>query len=314
MRRWLSAMAKKPPRATEQRNPRTRGLDTKSTLEILRAIHREDATVAQAVGRAVPAIARAVDAIVLALQRGGRVFYVGAGTSGRLAALDAAEIPPTFGTPAHMVQAVIAGGHRALTHAVEGAEDKRAQGARDLAALGLNRNDVVVGITASGSTPYVLGALELARRRGVTTVGVAANPRTPIARVAAISIVTETGPEAITGSTRMKAGSAQKLVINMLSTAAMVRLGRVYDNWMIGVALTNQKLHARGLRILAEASGSTVAEATRALRQSAHNMGIALIMLKTGATAREAQRRLRDSGGNVRNALARKEQTSKGLR
>jgi N-acetylmuramic acid 6-phosphate etherase len=296
-------MAKKTPRATEQRNPRTRGLDTKSTLGILRAMHREDASVAQAVARAIPAIARAVDAIVQSLQRGGRLFYVGAGTSGRLAALDAAEIPPTFGTPARMIQAVIAGGRRALTHAVEGAEDNRAQGARDLAARGLTRNDVVVGITASGSTPYVLGALEFARRRGANTVGVASNPKTPIARLAAITIVAETGPEAITGSTRMKAGTAQKMVLNMLSTAAMVRMGRVYDNWMIGVALTNRKLQARGLRILTEASGETVAEATRALRQSGHDMGIALIILRSGVTAREAQRRLRDTGSNVRVAL-----------
>jgi N-acetylmuramic acid 6-phosphate etherase len=296
-------MAKKAPRATERRNPRTRGLDTKSTLEILRAIQREEATVAKAVARAIPAIVRAVDAITQALQRGGRLFYVGAGTSGRLAALDAAEIPPTFGTPARMVQAVIAGGRRALTDAVEGAEDNRAQGARDLAARGLNRNDAVVGITASGSTPYVLGALKFARRRHAVTIGVAANPGTPITRLAKISIVAETGPEAIAGSTRMKAGTAQKMVLNMLSTAAMVRMGRVYDNWMIGVALTSRKLQARGLHILAEASGATVAEATRALRQSGHNMDVALIMLKTGATAREARRRLRGSGGNLRNAL-----------
>ena len=302
-------MAKKTSRATEQRNPRTRGLDTKSTLGILRAIHREDATVAQAVARAIPAIAQAVDAIVQAMRRGGRLFYVGAGTSGRLAVLDAAEIPPTFGTPARMIQAVIAGGRRALTHAVEGAEDNRAQGARDLVSRGLNRNDVVVGITASGTTPYVLGALEFARRCGATTVGLASNPRTPIARLAAISIVAETGPETITGSTRMKAGTAQKMVLNMLSTAAMVRMGRVYDNWMIGVALTNRKLQARGLRILAGASGATVAKATRALRQSGHDMGTALIILRSSATALEARRRLRDAGGNVRIALALKEQT-----
>jgi N-acetylmuramic acid 6-phosphate etherase len=299
-------MARKRPRATERRNPRTRGLDTKSTLEILRTIQREEATVAKAVARAIPAIARAVDAIAKALQRGGRLFYVGAGTSGRLAALDAAEIPPTFGTPARMVQAVVAGGGRALTHAVEGAEDNRVQGERDLAARGLNHNDVVVGITASGSTPYVLGALEFARRRRAVTVGVAANPGTPSARLAEISIVTETGPEAIAGSTRMKAGTAQKMVLNMLSTAAMVRMGRVYDNWMIGVALTSRKLQARGLHILAVASRATVAEATRALRQSGHNMAVALIMLKTGVTAREAQRRLRGSRDNIRNALARK--------
>jgi len=296
-------MARKTPRATEARNPRTHGLDTKSTLEILRAIQREDATVAKAVARAIPAIARAVDAIAHALQHGGRLFYVGAGTSGRLAALDAAEIPPTFGTPSRMVQAVIAGGRRALTDAVEGAEDNRAQGARDLAARGVNRIDVVVGITASGSTPYVLGALEFARRHHAVTVGVAANPGTPITRLAKFSIVAESGPEAIAGSTRMKAGTAQKMVLNMLSTAAMVRMGRVYDNWMIGVALTSRKLQARGLQILAQASGATVAEATRALRQSGHNMDVALIMLKNGVTARQAQRRLRGSGGNLRNAL-----------
>src|ERR1700681_3713968 len=173
-------MAKKTSRATEQRNPRTRGLDTKSTMGILRAIHREDATVPQAVARAIPAIARAVDAIVHSLQRGGRLFYVGAGTSGRLAALDAAEIPPTFGTPARMIQAVIAGGRRALTHAVEGAEDNRAKGAKDLAARGLNAKDAVVGIAASGGTPYVLGALEFAKRKGAITIGLTSNPRTPI--------------------------------------------------------------------------------------------------------------------------------------
>jgi N-acetylmuramic acid 6-phosphate etherase len=305
-------MASKPPRATEERNPRTRGLDSKSTLEILRAIHREDATVARSVARAIPAIGRAVDAISQALQSGGRLFYVGAGTSGRLASLDAAEIPPTFGTPSRLVQAVIAGGRRALTHAVEGAEDNRAQGARDLSERGLGRKDIVVGIAASGSTPYVLGALQFARRRGALTVGVTSNSRSPLSRVAVISIVTETGPETITGSTRMKAGTAQKMVLNMLSTGAMVRMGRVYDNWMIGVALTNRKLQTRGLRILAEASGATVAEATRALRQSGHNVPIALIMVKTGATAREAQRRLRDAGGNIRKALALDVQTPKG--
>src|SRR5712692_2586384 len=195
-------MKQKAPRATEQRNPRTRALDAMSTSGILRAIHREDVTVARAVGRAIPAIARAVEAIVAALNRGGRVFYVGAGTSGRLAALDAAEIPPTFGTPGRKVQAVIAGGRRALTHAVEGAEDNKAQGARDLAARQLSRNDAVVGISASGATPYVLGALGYARRRGAVVISITSNPRTPVARLAPISIVTETGPEAITGSTR----------------------------------------------------------------------------------------------------------------
>jgi N-acetylmuramic acid 6-phosphate etherase len=307
-------MARKKPKATEQRNRRTRELDKKSTLEIVRAIHREDATVAKAITSALPAIARATDAITAALRNGGRLFYVGAGTSGRLAALDAAELPPTFGTPARQVQAVIAGGRRALTHAVEGAEDNRAQGARDMAARKINASDVVVGITASGSTPYVLGALEFAQRRKAVTIGITSNPGTPITRVAKISIVTPTGPEVITGSTRMKAGTAQKMVLNMLSTAAMVRLGRVYDNWMIGVALTNRKLQARGLRILTEASGATVAEATRALRQSGHSIGVALIILKKGLGAREAQSLLARANGNVHNALTRTEHGSKGSR
>jgi N-acetylmuramic acid 6-phosphate etherase len=292
-------------RATEKRNSRTRGIDRKSAIGILRAIHREDASVAGAVRAALPTIARAVDAIAASLLRGGRLFYVGAGTSGRLAALDAAEIPPTFGTPPRLVQAVIAGGRRALTHAVEGAEDNRLQGARDLAARGLQAGDAVVGIAASGGTPYVLGALEFARKRGAVTIGLTSNPRTPITQVAQISIVVRTGPEAITGSTRMKAGTAQKLVLNMLSTAAMIRLGRVYDNWMIGVALTNRKLQARGLRILREASGAGVAESTRALRQSGHNLGAALIILKTGVSAREARRLLRETHGHVHNALNR---------
>jgi N-acetylmuramic acid 6-phosphate etherase len=299
-------MTRKISKATEQRNPRTRGLDKKLTLEIVRAIHREDTTVPRAVAGALPAIARAVGAIAQAFQHGGRLFYVGAGTSGRLAALDAAELPPTFGTPARTVQAVIAGGRRALTHAVEGAEDNRAQGALDLAARKLNSSDVVVGITASGSTAYVLGALEFARRRKAVTIGITSNPRTPITHAAKITIVTPTGPEIITGSTRMKAGTAQKLVLNMLSTAAMIRMGRVYDNWMIGVKLTNRKLQARGLRILAEASGATVAEATRALRQSGHNLDVALIMVKGGLRARDARRKLRAAQGNLREALLRK--------
>jgi N-acetylmuramic acid 6-phosphate etherase len=303
MRRWLFAMAQNTPKVTEQRNPRTRGLDKKTTLEILRTIHREDATVVKAIAGALPAIARAVDAVAEALQNGGRLFYVGAGTSGRLAALDAAELPPTFGTPKHLVQAMIAGGRRALTHAVEGAEDNRAQGGRDLADFHLSTKDIVVGITASGSTPYVLGALEFAKRKRAITVGITSNPRTPITEMAKISIVTPTGPEVITGSTRMKAGTAQKLVLNMLSTASMIRLGRVYDNWMIGVALTNRKLQARGLRILAEASGATVAEATRALRQSGHRMDVALIMLKLGESAAVARGKLRDTSGNIRDAL-----------
>jgi N-acetylmuramic acid 6-phosphate etherase len=300
-------MTSSTPIPTERRNPRTRAIDARSTLGIVRALHREDMRVAGAVGRAIPAVAKAVDAIVEALERGGRLFYVGAGTSGRLASLDAAEIPPTFGTPPSTVQAVIAGGRRALTRAVEGAEDNRAQGLRDLAKRRLRGNDVVVGITASGSTPYVLGALELASKRGAATIGVTSNPRTPVTRLARLSIVTETGPEAITGSTRLKAGTAQKMVLNMLSSAAMIRTGRVYDNWMIGVTLTNRKLQARGIRILAEAAGASVASATRALRQSGHDLRVALVMLKAGVTPQQARRRLQAARGSARAALAQKQ-------
>jgi N-acetylmuramic acid 6-phosphate etherase len=288
---------------TEQRNPRTRGLDTKSTIEILRALNREDQRVALAVRRVVPQIARAVDAIVASFRRGGRLVYIGAGTSGRLAVLDAAECPPTFGTRPKMVQALIAGGAKALRGAVEGAEDSATDGARDLAKAGVTKRDVVVGIAASGTTRYVLGGMEWAKRRGCVTVAVTSNPKSPLARVAQIAITPETGQEAIAGSTRMKAGTAQKMVLNMLSTTAMVRLGRVYENWMIHVALTNQKLRRRGARILTEATGVSASAAEHALRQTGHDLPVALVMLKTGANALEARQSLRKSGGNARQAL-----------
>jgi len=275
-----------------------------STRAMLRAISREDARVAAAVAQEIPAIARAVERIAAALARGGRLIYVGAGTSGRLAALDAAECPPTFGVPAKMVQAVIAGGRRALTRAVEGAEDSAAQGARDLRTRKISAKDVVVGLTASGSTQYVLGALAYARKRGAATIGVTCNRHAAIRRAAQITIAPEVGPEAIAGSTRMKAGTAQKLVLNLLSTAAMVRLGRVYDNWMIGVALTNRKLRRRGLRILEEAAEATARQAHHALRQSGHDLRVALVILKRGIGAPEARKRLNAAQGNLRTALS----------
>jgi N-acetylmuramic acid 6-phosphate etherase len=288
---------------TEQRNPRSRGLDRKSTLDILRVLNGEDASVAPAVKRELPQIARAVDAISKAFQRGGTLFYVGAGTSGRLAVLDAAECPPTFGTPAKMVRAIIAGGSRALQHAVEGAEDSAPNGARDLRRAGVSRRDVVVGLSASGTTPYVLGALVYARGVGALTVAVTSNPRSPVARKARIAIAPDTGPEAIAGSTRLKAGTAQKLVLNLLSTAAMIRAGRVYENWMVHVALTNQKLRRRGARILEEAAGISPRAAAHALRRSGHNLPAALVMLKTQTGPHTALAWLAKSGGNVRQAL-----------
>jgi N-acetylmuramic acid 6-phosphate etherase len=289
---------------TERQNPRSRGLDRKSTLEILRALNGEDARVAPAVRRELPCIARAVDEIAKSLRSGGRLFYVGAGTSGRLAVLDAAECPPTFGTPPGMVQAIIAGGARALRHAAEDAEDSAADGARDLRRAGVKRGDVVVGLSASGTTQYVLGALDFAKRRGLMTIGVTANARSPLARLARIAIAPDTGPEAIAGSTRLKAGTAQKLVLNLLSTAAMVRLGRIYDNWMVHVALTNQKLRQRGARVLEEAAGVSASAAKHALRQAGHDLPVALVMLKTGAGAGAARRWLAAADGNVRQALA----------
>jgi N-acetylmuramic acid 6-phosphate etherase len=291
------------PSRTEQRNPRSRGLDTKSTLEILRVLNREDARVAIAVRCELPKISRAVDAIVKSFRNGGRLFYVGAGTSGRLAVLDAAECPPTFGTPPKMVQAIIAGGSRAIRGAVEGAEDSTKSAALDLTKAGLHRGDVVVGIAASGTTPYVLAAMKFASKRGAITIGITSNPKSPLVRATDIAIAPNTGEEAIAGSTRLKAGTAQKMVLNLLSTASMVRLGRVYENWMIYVALTNQKLRQRGARILQEASGATVSNAQRALRQSQHDLPVALVMLKTGTNVRDARRRLQQSGGNVRQAL-----------
>lgn len=294
---------------TEQRNPRTRGLDRKSTLEILRVLNAEDARVAAAVRRELPKIARAVDAIIESLRSGGRLFYVGAGTSGRLAVLDAAECPPTFGTSPKLVQAIIAGGSRAVRGAVEGAEDSAKNGARDLRKAGVKRGDVVVGLAASGTTPYVIGAMQFAKKRGAITVGVTSNRISPLAHVANIAVAPDTGPEAISGSTRLKAGTAQKMVLNLLSTASMVRLGRVYENWMVYVALTNQKLRQRGARILQEASGATVSAAQQTLRQSQHNLPVALVMLKTGINVRDARQCLQQSGGNVRQALESRAKT-----
>ena len=290
-------------RVTEQRNPASKNLDRMTTEEIVRLMNREDTKVALAVRREIPAIARAVDAIVSGIRNGGRVIYVGAGSSGRMAVLDAAECPPTFGTSPKQVQALIAGGRRAVTGAVEGAEDSVRNAERQLRERKLTRNDVVIGISASGRTRYVVGAMRYARKRGATTVAITSNRRVPISRLAKMVIVPVTGPEVVTGSTRLKAGTSQKMVLNMLSTAAMARLGRVYENLMIDVALTNEKLADRGLRILAEASGRNLSAVKRALRQAGHNMRMALVMLKLGVTARDARRRLKRARGDLRRAL-----------
>jgi N-acetylmuramic acid 6-phosphate etherase len=271
--------------------------------EIVRLMNREDRGVAAAVGREIPAIARAVDAIVAGIRKGGRLIYVGAGSSGRMGVLDAAECPPTFGVSPKVVRAVIAGGRRAITQAVEGAEDSARNGERDLRAIRIGRNDVVVGIAASGTTPYVLGALQFARKRGATTVAVTSNLQMPVGRLAKIVIAPEVGPEVLTGSTRLKAGTSQKMVLNMLSTAVMARLGHVYENLMIDMMLTNEKLAERALRMLAEASGKRVSAAEDALRAAGHDMRVALVMLKEGVDARMARKRLQAARGDLRVAV-----------
>ncbi|MGB6484325.1 MAG: N-acetylmuramic acid 6-phosphate etherase [Candidatus Acidiferrales bacterium] len=289
--------------ATEQRNPRSANLDLKSTREILGVINREDARVARAVRREIPKIARAVDQIVMRLRKGGRLFYIGAGTSGRLGVLDASECPPTFGVKRTLVQGIIAGGNRALTVSVERAEDHAGTGAHDLRARALRAGDAVVGIAASGSTPYVIGALKFARKRGAYTIALTTNRATPISRVAHLTIEPATGREVIAGSTRMKSGTAQKMVLNMISTATMARLRYIYDNWMIGVAKSNQKLCRRAVRNLGEATGANEQTAERILKQAAGDLRVALVMLKFGLEAQAARHVLAAHRGDVRKAL-----------
>ena len=274
-----------------------------STMEIVRLMNREDRKVAAAVGRAVRPIARAVDGMVTAIRSGGRVIYVGAGSSGRMAVLDAAECPPTFGTSPNLVKALIAGGRKAITGAVEGAEDSTRNAERDLRAVKLRQNDALVGICASGTTPYVVAALRRARKIGARTIAITVNRRTPVARAADILIATEVGPEVLTGSTRLKSGTAQKMVLNMLSTAAMARLGHVYQNLMIDVKASNRKVSERMVRILTEASGSSASAARHAMRQSGHNMRTALVMLKLHVNRAQAEAKLRAAKGDLRGAL-----------
>lgn len=290
-------------RLTEQRNPASRNLDQMSSREIVQLMNREDHRLAVAVARELPAITRAVDAIVSSLRSGGRLIYVGAGSSGRLAILDAAECPPTFGVSSELVQALIAGGRKAITSAVEGAEDSVKNAERDLRRKKLSRKDVVVGVAASATTPYVLGAMQYAKRHGAMTIGIAANRAGPLLKSAKIFIAPEVGPEVLTGSTRLKAGTAQKMVLNMLSTASMVQLGHAYENLMIDAVLTNRKLEGRAVRILQEASGKGASPTEHALRSSGHSMRVGLVMLKRSVNTREAKQLLAKAKGNLRLAL-----------
>ena len=272
-------------------------------MGILKAIQQQDAAVPAAVRAEIPAIARAVEAVVNALRRGGRLFYVGAGTSGRLGVLDAAECPPTFGVSRKTIQAVLAGGTPALTHAAEAAEDDAAQGRRDLSRRRLGPRDVVIGLTASGRTPYTLGALRYARSRRAATVAVTSDPGSPATRAARIAIVPQTGPEVLAGSTRMKAALAQKMVLHMISTAAMVRLGRVYQNYMVGVRPTNRKLVARACSIISGITGADPAAADRALRAAGLDVRLAIVMLRTGLGRNAAARLLARHDGNLRELI-----------
>ncbi|HXG34236.1 MAG TPA: N-acetylmuramic acid 6-phosphate etherase [Bryobacteraceae bacterium] len=288
---------------TEQSNPASRGIDALPVEQILRIINDEDHKVPPAVAAEIPNIARAVEAIESALRGGGRLFYIGAGTSGRLAALDAAECPPTFGVSSDLVQAVIAGGEKALARATEASEDDAAAGERDLLDRGFGAGDVLVAVSASGRTPYVLGAVAAARRLGAVTVGLTANPDSQLARQVEIAIVPLTGPEIIAGSTRMKAGTAAKLVLNMISTAVMIRLGHVYGNLMVNVQAKNTKLVERARRIIRQVAGVDAAEAARLLDEARGDVKVAILMARLKLPRDEALRRLAEAGGRLSEAL-----------
>ena len=288
---------------TESQNEASRELDNKSALEIARIINREDEKVAKAVRRALPEIAQAIDAIGDAVRKGGRLIYVGAGTSGRIAALDASEIPPTYNTDPETVQYVMAGGAKALSAASEANEDSRELGEADISKRRPTNRDVVVGLAASGRTPYTVAAVEFAKARGATTVAVTCNPDSALANAVDIPIVVEVGPEVISGSTRMKAGTAQKMVLNMLSTGAMTRLGYVYGNLMVNVSMKNRKLVERGIGILQKAAGVDRELAQHALKSSTGSVPVALVMIKTGLNARQAEQRLKAFNGHVRRAI-----------
>lgn len=290
--------------ATEQANPASTNLDRKSALEIARVINAEDTKVAVAVKQALPKIAAAIDLIADSLRKGGRLIYVGTGTSGRIAALDAAECPPTFGTNPKTVQFIIAGGPKALAAAVESNEDSAELGERAIAKMKPGKNDVVVGIAASGRTPFTIAALRYARRKGAKTVAVVCNPNSELEKAANIGIVINTGPEVISGSTRMKAGTAQKMVLNMLSSGAFTRLGYVYGNLMVNVRPKNVKLAARGVKILQEAAGVPKSQAQKTLDATGGSVPIALVTLQARVGPNEAERILKSVDGHVRQAIA----------
>ncbi|MBU2699102.1 N-acetylmuramic acid 6-phosphate etherase [Sporomusaceae bacterium BoRhaA] len=289
---------------TEQRNPKTENIDQLRTTEMLQLLSDEDKIVAYAVEREIPNIAMAIDKVVESLRKGGRLVYIGAGTSGRLGVLDASECPPTFGVDERLVIGLIAGGDRALRKAIEGAEDDEEEAIKQLRAIGLSEKDVLVGIAASGRTPYVVGGLKYANGLGGTTVAISCSPNSVISDIAKIAITPLVGPEAIAGSTRLKAGTAQKLVLNMITTAAMIQMGKVYGNLMVDVQASNVKLVERAKRIVAQAAGVSIEQAKKFLEQANYNPKLAIVMSKKACTMEEAKIRLEKAQGVIRKALS----------
>ncbi len=288
---------------TEQRNPRTMGLDTFTPLEIAKAMNAEDARAVEAVGEVLPQVATAIEWAAAALAGGGRIVYLGAGTSGRLGVLDAVECPPTFGVSEDTVIGLIAGGKDAFVCAREGVEDDLEEGARDLGGIRLEPRDIVVGLAASGRTPYVIGGLAYARKVGCKTVSIACTSHSSVGKVADLAIEPVTGPEVLTGSTRLKAGTAQKMILNMISTGAMTRAGKVYQNLMVDVKQTNAKLHARAQRIVMQATDCTAEEAASALDAAEGNVKVALTSILLGIAPDAARTALDAADGRVRDAL-----------
>lgn len=288
---------------TESRNPASAQIDTLPTLEMLAVINQEDQKVALAVEATLPGVAKVVDLVVEAFANGGRLIYCGAGTSGRLGILDASECPPTYGTPREMVVGLIAGGHTAILQAVENAEDSREMGEQDLRNLDFNVRDVLVGIAASGRTPYVLGAMAYARSLGATAVSISCNPNSEMSQAADIALEPVVGPEVVTGSSRMKAGTAQKLILNMITTGAMIRSGKVYSNLMVDVEATNAKLVQRQVNIVVEATECSPEEAENALNQCQRHCKTAIVMILSGLSAQDASALLTKNKGFIRQAL-----------
>ena len=288
---------------TEQRNPNSMHVDSLSALEIVQLMNDEDKQVPLAIEKCLPQIAQAVECIVAAFQQGGRLVYIGAGTSGRLGVLDASECPPTFGVSPEMVKGIIAGGERALRHPIEGAEDSKTHAVVDLQTIQFSSKDVLVGIAASGRTPYVIGALEYAKSLGSVTVSITSNPNSAMANIVDIAIDTVVGPEVLTGSSRLKSGTAQKLVLNMLTTASMILMGKCYQNLMVDVQASNEKLKARAIRIVMQATDCDKALAEETLKQADQNAKLAIMMILSGLDRAQAEALLEKHHGKLQLAL-----------